>query len=186
MAAALGAMAYGLSRWNSHTNLKLVIPVFSAGMFMGCMFFHGELVRRKPAPRYLTSFYLMLSIGGAIGGLLVGLAAPRFLTGYFELPLALIACSVPTGALCPGLPDLAPHPGRKLRDSHRGGMGRRHLPVFIQGVLPRHGAEFLRRPAGPGVRPWHDGRGPHARSRDRGPRHAVYGAGAEAGTHHVL
>jgi len=94
MAAALGGMAYGLSHWNSHTNLKLVIPVFSLGMFIGCMFFHGELVRRKPAPRYLTSFYLMLSLGGALGGLLVGLAAPRFLTGYFELPLALIACSV--------------------------------------------------------------------------------------------
>jgi hypothetical protein len=94
MIIALGGMAYGLSRWNSHTNLKIVIPVFSAGMFIGCMFFHGELVKRKPAPRHLTSFYLMLSLGGALGGLFVGLAAPRFLTGYFELPIALILCAL--------------------------------------------------------------------------------------------
>jgi hypothetical protein len=94
MVIALGGMAYGLSHWNSHTSLKIVIPTFSAGMFIGCMFFHGELVKRKPAPQFLTSFYLMLSLGGAFGGLLVGLLAPRLLKGYFELPLALIACTI--------------------------------------------------------------------------------------------
>ncbi|HEY6011519.1 MAG TPA: fused MFS/spermidine synthase, partial [Nitrospirota bacterium] len=94
MAVALGGMAYGLSHWNSHTNLRIVIPAFSAGLFIGCMFFHGELVRRKPAPRHLTSFYLMLSLGGALGGLLVGLAAPLFLNGYFELPIVLTLCAI--------------------------------------------------------------------------------------------
>jgi spermidine synthase len=61
---------------------------------VSCMFLHGELVRRKPATQYLTSFYFMLSLGGALGGLLVGLVAPKVLSGYFELPLALIACSI--------------------------------------------------------------------------------------------
>lgn|SRR5574341_316826 len=91
---ALVGMAYGLVQWNSRTSLKLVIPVFSTGLFVSCMFCHGELVKRKPAPRYLTSFYLMLSLGGALGGLLVGLVAPKVLRGYFELPLALMACAV--------------------------------------------------------------------------------------------
>jgi hypothetical protein len=94
MLAALAAMAYGLYGWNSHTSLKLVIPVFSAGLFIACLFFHGELVLRKPAPRHLTSFYLVLSIGGAVGGLLVGLVAPLVLPAYFELPLALVLCSL--------------------------------------------------------------------------------------------
>jgi spermidine synthase len=94
MVLALGGMAYGLSHWNSQTKLTKVIPVFSAGLFICCMFFHGELVKRKPAPRFLTSFYLMLSLGGAVGGLLVGLVAPKVLTGYFELPIALIACAL--------------------------------------------------------------------------------------------
>jgi len=94
LAIALGGMAYGLGTWNSRTPLTLVIPVYCAGLFVVCMFCHGELVKRKPAPRYLTSFYLMLSVGGALGGILVGLIAPRVLTGYFELPIALMACAV--------------------------------------------------------------------------------------------
>lgn len=92
--AALGAMVYGLAEWNSHTSLRLVIPTFSAGLFICCLYCHGELVRRKPAPQYLTSFYLMLSLGGATGGILVGLAAPSLLPGYFELPIALVCCAV--------------------------------------------------------------------------------------------
>ncbi len=91
---ALSGMAYGLAKWDSHTSLKLVIPAFSVGLFLCCMFCHGELVLRKPAPQYLTSFYLMLAIGGALGGLLVGLVAPKVLPGYFELSFALIACAV--------------------------------------------------------------------------------------------
>ncbi len=94
MALALGGMAYGLSHWNSHTPLRLVIPAYSAGLFFVCMFCHGELVKRKPAARYLTSFYLMLSAGGAVGGILVGLVAPKVLTGYFDLPYALVGCAI--------------------------------------------------------------------------------------------
>jgi spermidine synthase len=62
-------------------------------MFFACLFCHGELAHRKPAPRHLTQFYLCLSAGGAIGGLLVGLVAPRVFPTYFELPLALFALS---------------------------------------------------------------------------------------------
>jgi spermidine synthase len=36
----------------------------------------------------------MLSIGGALGGLLVGLAAPHLLPAYFELPITLMLCAV--------------------------------------------------------------------------------------------
>ena len=50
---------------------------------------HGELARRRPAPAYLTSFYLMVSVGGAIGGLLIGFAAPYFLNGLYDLPIVV-------------------------------------------------------------------------------------------------
>lgn len=65
-------------------------------LFFGCMVCHGELVKLKPHPRHLTSFYLCLSAGGAAGGLFVGLLAPRLFTGYFEWHLAILAtCGLP-------------------------------------------------------------------------------------------
>lgn len=56
-----------------------------------CMICHGELVRRRPEPRRLTSFYLSIAAGGAIGGLLVAVAAPLLLNDYYELQLSVLA-----------------------------------------------------------------------------------------------
>lgn len=66
------------------------------GLFMIC---HGELTRRKPPARYLTSFYMMIAIGGAIGGALVSLAAPFVFNTYAEWFLGLIVALL----LCGGL-----------------------------------------------------------------------------------
>jgi hypothetical protein len=51
---------------------------------------HGELARLKPDPAHLTRFYLMLSLGGALGAVLVAIVAPLVLPGYFELGIALV------------------------------------------------------------------------------------------------
>ena len=85
------AMSWGLSAERGVLDVSFAIPLYSLGMFFACLFCHGELAQRKPAPRYLTQFYLCLSAGGAIGGLLVGLVAPRVFPTYYELPLALFA-----------------------------------------------------------------------------------------------
>jgi len=61
-------------------------------LFAGCMICHGELARSKPAPAYLTRFYLAVAFGGMLGGLFVGFAAPRIFSQYLELPLALMLC----------------------------------------------------------------------------------------------
>jgi spermidine synthase len=87
----LVAMAWGLSAQRGVLDVSIAIPLYSLGMFAACLFCHGELAQRKPAPRYLTQFYLMLSLGGALGGLFVGLVAPRVFPTYYELPLALFA-----------------------------------------------------------------------------------------------
>lgn len=63
---------------------------FSA-MFIACMLCHGELTRLKPAPRRLTEFYLLMSFGGALGGLFVNLGAPHLFTSFAEWPISLIA-----------------------------------------------------------------------------------------------
>jgi len=49
------------------------------------MLMHGELYRLRPPPSRLTFFYLAVSGGGALGGLFVGLAAPRIFNDYHEL-----------------------------------------------------------------------------------------------------
>ncbi len=92
----LFALMLGMS-WFLYQNLGVMdirysIALYSAGLFAACMFCHGELAAMRPAPRYLTRFYLMISIGGAAGGLFVGLIAPRIFTTFIELPLALVVC----------------------------------------------------------------------------------------------
>jgi MFS family permease len=93
LAAALGVMAWTLADRNLTHQLELQIGVFCVGLFLACMFCHGELARLKPAPRYLTRFYLMVSAGGAVGSALVGLVAPLVLPAYFELAFGLAACA---------------------------------------------------------------------------------------------
>ena len=91
---ALGFMAWGLTAERGVLEIDYAIPLYCTGLFLTCMFCHGELAAAKPAPRYLTRFYLMLSIGGATGGMFVGLAAPKLFTGYLEMPLGLVACTL--------------------------------------------------------------------------------------------
>ena len=93
-AGALGLLSYGLVYWGSNATLWILVPSFGGGLFLCCMICHGELARRKPAPRYLTSFYLQIALGGALGGILVGLAAPSLFQGYYELPISIIACAL--------------------------------------------------------------------------------------------
>lgn len=71
----------------------LLVGLTCASLFIFCMICHGELVRRKPPVQHLTLFYLMLAIGGACGGALVGLVAPAVFNAYFELPLGLFLCA---------------------------------------------------------------------------------------------
>lgn len=67
--------------------IPLQVAFLSGGLFVTCMVLHGELYRLRPHPRYLTSFYLLISVGGAIGGIVVTLIAPIVFKGYWELPL---------------------------------------------------------------------------------------------------
>jgi hypothetical protein len=94
LAPALAGMAYMIYAEDGNFNIKYAIPGFAAGLFICCLFCHGELARRRPAPRHLTLFYLMVSLGGALGGIFVALIAPRVFRIYWELPLGMIACGI--------------------------------------------------------------------------------------------
>ena len=93
-AAALAAMAWTLADIKLEHRLGIQVGVFAVGLFVACMFCHGELARLKPAPRHLTRFYLMLSLGGAVGAVLVGIVAPVVLPAHFELAGGLGFCAL--------------------------------------------------------------------------------------------
>ncbi|HVB57642.1 MAG TPA: fused MFS/spermidine synthase [Candidatus Acidoferrales bacterium] len=94
LGVALGGMAYALDPSFAILPMKVLIPLFCAGLWVCCMFCHGELARMKPHPAYLTRFYLMISLGGALGAVFVALVAPRVFSGYYELQCALGLCAV--------------------------------------------------------------------------------------------
>lgn len=49
-----------------------------------CLLMHGELSRLRPAPRHATGYYLAIAVGGALGGVLIGVAAPLVFDRYWE------------------------------------------------------------------------------------------------------
>lgn len=98
-AALLAMCAYGLQDSGIGVNVKVAIPLYALGLFSFCMFLHGELARLRPGPRHLTRFYLMVSLGGALGGIAVGLVAPRVLPGYYELGIGFVVSALLATAL---------------------------------------------------------------------------------------
>lgn len=75
--------------WREFSFVEELILFFGA-MFCVCMVCHGEMVRLRPHPRFLTEYYLMLSAGGALGGLFVSLIAPEIFSNYFEWNIVLV------------------------------------------------------------------------------------------------
>lgn len=74
--------------WSPSFVVELVVLL--GAMFTVCMVCHGELARLKPDTRYLTEYYLLMSAGGALGGLAVSVVAPQMFTTFFEWSLALL------------------------------------------------------------------------------------------------
>jgi SAM-dependent methyltransferase len=90
----LCVMAWFLADKRLQFELAWQVGVFGAGLYIVCMFCHGELARLRPGPRHLTLFYLVVSLGGVVGGVLVGIVAPVTLPGYLELEIALVVVAL--------------------------------------------------------------------------------------------
>jgi hypothetical protein len=73
---------------------------YCALLFAMCMILHGELYRIRPPALSLTSFYLSLSAGGALGGLFVGIVAPLIFNDYYELHAGLALAGALLAILC--------------------------------------------------------------------------------------
>jgi len=74
--------------FSSHGSANLLLGVGT--LFFAAWMCHGELVRIRPEPQRLTTFYLCIAAGGALGGMLVGIAAPLVFSAYWEVPVGLL------------------------------------------------------------------------------------------------
>jgi MFS family permease len=74
-----------------------LLVVYSIALFAVCMVCHGELARLKPAAEGLTSFYLLVSAGGAIGSAFVALLAPQIFDRFWEFQIGLVGCAILLG-----------------------------------------------------------------------------------------
>ena len=93
----------GLVDWPDWIGVRLTtaqeLIFYFVALFGVCMVCHGEVVRLRPSPKYLTEFYLMLSAGGAVGGICVSLIAPSLFTTHLEWSLGLVASFMIAGVV---------------------------------------------------------------------------------------
>jgi MFS family permease len=87
-------LLFGTAVWILNTfmpslNYILEIAIYCFLLFCGAMICHGELYALRPSPAALTRFYLMVSLGGALGGFFVSYLAPLVFRGYWELYLGI-------------------------------------------------------------------------------------------------
>ena len=73
-------------------SLPQEIAIYLALLFTCAMVCHGQLFYLRPGHHKLTSYYLMIAAGGALGGLLVAVVCPLVFDSYLELNLGVIVC----------------------------------------------------------------------------------------------
>ena len=73
--------------------LWLAVPVMLVGalsFFATAIICHRQLYESRPDASHLTEFYMLMSLGGVLGGLFVSLIAPLVFNKVLEYPLLLI------------------------------------------------------------------------------------------------
>ena len=78
--------------YHPDTGILKQIFIYSLSLFATCMICHGELAAIKPVKSYLTTFYLYVAAGGALGGLFVSIVAPSLFKGYWEFHFSVWLC----------------------------------------------------------------------------------------------
>jgi MFS family permease len=81
-------------RFNPEVGFIGELVLHFGALFCICMVCHGELVRLRPPPRHLTKYFLLISAGGALGGIFVSLIAPRIFNTYMEWRIGLMAAVI--------------------------------------------------------------------------------------------
>jgi hypothetical protein len=71
------------------------IPLHLLAFFVGSVACHGALAQLRPLPRYASTFYVTIAMGGLLGGVFNALVAPIVFDRVIEYPLAVVlACLI--------------------------------------------------------------------------------------------
>lgn len=113
------------NRWRLYTSTELQYVSYFVALFVVCSICHCEMARLRPSPRYLTAYFMTMSIGGAIGGVLVNLLCPSVFKTFFEFPLSLMAGVALAAALLmiPDRKQESPPAKKPLPDQDDNGFG---------------------------------------------------------------
>ncbi|RZL29234.1 MAG: spermidine synthase, partial [Rubrivivax sp.] len=84
LAVSMGLVAFKTGEWTVMLAISLLTFFFVA------LFCHQTLAAERPQPARLTEFFLLLSVGGVIGGIFNALIAPVIFNTVWEYPLVLI------------------------------------------------------------------------------------------------
>lgn len=87
--AAVGAVCVLIVAFRS-ANWGMAFGVHLLAFFFTTLMCHQLLAARRPAPDRLTEFYLLMSLGGVIGGAFTALIAPTVFNMVWEYPLVLV------------------------------------------------------------------------------------------------
>lgn len=90
LVVGLGILAYLPTLGLTELPIYFSMAINLSSFFVACMVCHGELARLQPHPVQLTSYYLMLAIGGSLGGFFVGVIAPYWFNSNYELSIGIV------------------------------------------------------------------------------------------------
>ena len=99
VALGLGTILVVFALYHPALPPVLQLAICSFVLFAACMVCHGELAGSKPATAYLTTFYMIVAAGGALGGIIITIGAPFLFKGFWEFPLSLWLCCATLCAL---------------------------------------------------------------------------------------
>jgi SAM-dependent methyltransferase len=89
MQGALGAVVVLIVAFRT-LDIRIAFVLHILAFFFAALMCHQVLAARRPPPDRLTEFYLLLSIGGVVGGAFTALVAPVIFNMVWEYPLVLV------------------------------------------------------------------------------------------------
>ena len=71
-----------------------IIGLYGVALFLVCVLCHGALAILKPSGTFLTDYYLMIAVGGVVGGIFVNIVAPRIYQTLYELVIGTVGAAI--------------------------------------------------------------------------------------------